>query len=251
MRPTRTLFLMLPILCGCGAAQLVLKPPIESQCNSTGLKGCPELTEGVIFYVEGDKPKGKDQILRGAAQNAPENVRKFAQAIKSMQLDKIPGAAKYTKVLLEVADILATAKGADGPAGGPAVAQGGAPAQGGVVVDGSRDGGTITPKTASGKTTCGGQLPGYGLCVWVTAGPLVLTDLQASPACPAEMAAGAAKLVDGVGGARWVAHNPHGLGSQQAQVRAGESLFIGVQAAGAADPRCSLTWAGYRPNDGR
>jgi len=48
---------------------------------------------------------------------------------------------------------------------------------------------------------------------------------------------------------RWVARNPHGLGNDRAMVRRGEGLFLGAQAS--ADARCSLTWAGFRPNDGR
>jgi hypothetical protein len=39
---------------GCGAAQLAMKGPISNQCASTGLKGCPELTDGVMEYVGGD-----------------------------------------------------------------------------------------------------------------------------------------------------------------------------------------------------
>ena len=91
----RTLFLLLPLLSACGGVQIILKPPIEKQCGSAGLKGCPELTDGVLLYVQGDKPKGKEAILRGAAQNAPAKIRRFAQTLK--ELDKIPGTNAYMK----------------------------------------------------------------------------------------------------------------------------------------------------------
>jgi hypothetical protein len=113
-----SLILVLPLLVGCGGAHLILKPPVQEQCDKAKLKGCDEMTEGVLVYVEGDKPKGKDHIMRGAAQNAPDKVRQFAKAIKELPLDKIPGAQKYTKIILEVADILASAKGGPGGPGG-------------------------------------------------------------------------------------------------------------------------------------
>jgi hypothetical protein len=147
MRPLRTLFVLLPILCGCGSAQLVLKSPVEDQCGKAGLKGCPELTDGVLFYVDGDKVKGKDHLLKGAAQNAPAKVRQFAKALKQLPLDKIPGGNKYTKLVLEVIDILAGASGGGGVDGGP--------------------GGTQDENGTHGAN----DAPAGGAVTWMTAGP--------------------------------------------------------------------------------
>lgn len=112
MRLMRTFVLLIPILVGCGGSvEVVLKSPIEKKCGSAGLKGCPELTEGVIVYVGGDEAKGKDLLTAAAASNAPAKVKKFAKAVK--ELHKIPGADKYTAKLTAVADIiLAANKGA-------------------------------------------------------------------------------------------------------------------------------------------
>jgi hypothetical protein len=112
------LILLLPMLAACGGATLVLKSPVEDQCTKAGIQGCPEVVAGVLTYIDGDKPKGKDQMTRGAAQNAPEKVKAFAQAVRSLPLDKIPGAQKYTSVVREVADVLAGAPGAPGSPGG-------------------------------------------------------------------------------------------------------------------------------------
>jgi outer membrane protein OmpA-like peptidoglycan-associated protein len=114
------LVFIVPTVIGCGAGggvSVMLKSPIEERCNKAGIQGCPEVVEGAIVYIGGDKPKGKDQMLRGAAQNAPEKVKEFAKAIKELPLDKIPGATKYTSVIIEVADILAGAQPAAPPPG--------------------------------------------------------------------------------------------------------------------------------------
>lgn len=112
MRITRVAPLILPFLVGCGGAQLILKPPIEDRCNAAGVQGCPEIVQGALVYIEGDKVAGKDQMVHGAAQNAPDKVKSFAKSIREMPLDKIPGAQKYTAVVIEIADILAGTPGA-------------------------------------------------------------------------------------------------------------------------------------------
>jgi len=133
MRHTRTFLLLLLALTACGGINVVLKSPVESKCSSAHLKGCPELTEGVLLYVQGEEQKGKDQLVKGAAENAPADLKKFAKAIK--QLKKIPGASQYTKKLVEVAEIISPSKGAKGAKGGAA---GAAPAAG-AVGDGDED----------------------------------------------------------------------------------------------------------------
>lgn len=108
MRLSHKLFLaFFPVLVACGGVQVVLKPPVEDRCGKAGLKGCPALTEGVITYVQGDEAKGKDLLLKGAAENAPAKVRKFAKALR--QLKSVPGVSSHMAKVLEVADILAGA----------------------------------------------------------------------------------------------------------------------------------------------
>jgi hypothetical protein len=119
MRLTRTFMFLLPFLFACGGSvQVILKPPVEKQCSKAGLEGCPEFTQGVLMYIEGDEANGKVALEKGAAANAPAKVRKFAKMIK--KLKKIPGASSYTVKIVEVADIILAAsknsKGAAGPA---------------------------------------------------------------------------------------------------------------------------------------
>lgn len=109
MRLIHTLFLALPFVWACGGAEIILKSPIEERCGSVGLQGCPEITQGVILYVEGKNEDGKLKIEQGAAQNAPDKLRKFAKQLRLLK--KIPGTGKYMKPVNEVAKILATSKG--------------------------------------------------------------------------------------------------------------------------------------------
>jgi hypothetical protein len=133
MRLAQTIIFMLPFLAACSGVQVLLKNPVESKCGSAGLKGCPEMTEGVLLYVEGKEPEGKDKLIKGANENTPDKVKEFAKQLHALK--EIPGAQKYTKKIVEVADILATSakdgkggKGGKGGAGAPG--DNGAPAAG-------------------------------------------------------------------------------------------------------------------------
>lgn len=118
MKLAQVIPVVLPlVLTACGGASLILKSPLEDQCSKAGVQGCPEIVHGAIVYIEGDKPAGKDELTRGAAQNAPEKVKTFADGIRSLPLNKIPGGQKYTALVIEVADILAGAQPA--PAAAP------------------------------------------------------------------------------------------------------------------------------------
>ena len=45
---------------GCSTAtSLVVKPPVVGKCEEAGLKGCDDLADGIILYIEGDKKEGE------------------------------------------------------------------------------------------------------------------------------------------------------------------------------------------------
>ncbi len=250
MRFVHTFFLTFALLAGCGGSvTVVLKSPVESKCSSAGLQGCPELTQGVLVYVEGKHEEGKDLLVKGAAQNAPGKVKKFAKSIR--ELKQIPGASGYAKPLFEVADILASAKGAakgggapqgrddDGDEPGPGPAPMAGP-------PGPREGGTVVLNSASDRTPCGGVGTGLGFCAVIATGPLTLTELSTGAGCPGEVVVASVRTRASAETPRWIARNPHGAADARAIVAPSELLVVGVQASAANDPRCSLTWAGVR-----
>jgi hypothetical protein len=87
---------------GCGGAQLVLQHPISSQCESTGLKACDELTRGALLYADGEPEEGKAALQRGLVANIDKaaELKKFADAMKL--LGKVPGAGQYVAPLRPV-----------------------------------------------------------------------------------------------------------------------------------------------------
>ncbi len=116
MKPLHTALFLVPFLAACGGATLVLKSPIQDQCDKAGLQGCPALVDGALVYIGGDKVNGKQQMIAAAATNTPDKVKVFADAIRVLPLDKIPGAgAKYGAIIIEIADILAGAAPAPAP----------------------------------------------------------------------------------------------------------------------------------------
>src|SRR5688572_12260929 len=86
---------------GCAAGSMLVKVPVEQQCAGYGLRGCPELVDGVILYVDGDKPGAVHKLKEAAAKNSPEQIRPFAQAIKGV----VPGEAGAEIALILSGDV--------------------------------------------------------------------------------------------------------------------------------------------------
>ena len=84
------------LVAGCGAAGIVLKSPLSDRCSETGLKGCPELVDGVLDYVkaEGNKTEARmAKLKKAAAENAPDKVQEFAARLQPLL--KLPGVESY------------------------------------------------------------------------------------------------------------------------------------------------------------
>jgi hypothetical protein len=93
---------------------MVLESPIADRCASAGLKGCPQITEGILLVVEGDKEGGTEKLRSGIAENAPGDFQDFVAAMRL--LGKVPGAGQYVapinQVLATVSPTGATGKSA-------------------------------------------------------------------------------------------------------------------------------------------
>ncbi|MGC4064084.1 MAG: hypothetical protein QM784_05475 [Polyangiaceae bacterium] len=80
--------------CG-GTAQVILKAPIQDQCESAGLRGCRSIAEGATLYADGKTTEGERQLATGLSENA-EKAKELKQFADGLELvGKLPGAAPY------------------------------------------------------------------------------------------------------------------------------------------------------------
>lgn len=83
---------------------MLLQSPIANQCKESGLKGCDNITEGVLSYINGDKEKGKNKIIKGASENAPQEILLFSDKLKTVS--QIPGLESFAEPLAEISNLL-------------------------------------------------------------------------------------------------------------------------------------------------
>jgi hypothetical protein len=115
-------------------------------------------------------------------------------------------------------------------------------------------GGTLVPSLENGSVVCSLGAP-FGprsppaWCLGFAMGPIVITDLHASGACPADMVV----LGGDPSAARWLVQSParaplHVTGARLF-ARRGESVSIAIlkPAAVNVDVRCAITWSGQSP----
>lgn len=245
-------------IAGCGGAGLVLKQPISKACDKAGLRGCEPLSEGVILYIEGDKPTAMKRLERAAADNSPEKLRAFANAL--LALEKIPGASSFAGPIVEVAKFLAAGSPVDTNTessaghGAASVASkspdikrpidkeypwspssNGAPSARAATVhaltadsDPSRlAGGMLRPASNQTSHPCVSLAPEGWRCFELARGPFVVTDLRSAGTC--KVFAGVASPSDKLDSLRWVLHAPFDVHGSRLAAGEGERLFIAVE----------------------
>jgi hypothetical protein len=271
------------MVAGCAAGSMMVKGPVQQQCAGYGLQGCPELVDGVVLYLDGEKAAARLKLKRALAKNSPEQIRPFAKVLK----DTVPGeaGAELAEILSGEIDVeavippapsstLATAPTAVDPAPASRVlASVGAPQAKTTDEDDARDPSrsavhgaepvllaiaasvdpsrllteSITPLRDAARYEC--ELLGKpSVCVRRQAGPVVVTDVVAPTGCTAELYVAAA---DTGGAIRWAfpvtAAGTHGA---HFFVRGDEQLTVAVRGgalAQAGDVRCAAIWSGFRP----
>jgi hypothetical protein len=71
------------LLSGCGVGSLV-KFPVNHACKSKGLNGCENITDGIVYYVEGEKQKGIKEFKVALEKNSPEKIKHFLSSIQTI-----------------------------------------------------------------------------------------------------------------------------------------------------------------------
>jgi hypothetical protein len=305
------------MLAGCASTRIALEKPVSGQCESSGLKECGAITEGVIMYVEGDQRLAYQKLHIAAAMSEPDDVIAFAGALKNATRE--PAMARHGAAIDEIAELLTREareaaqrldakeveraaskrkKSTPGVAsasnekrdradeGSPGESASGVRAgldalsAAGAAIDAPAkgktspaaigaaplpiaqiDGRTVIPATDEGNRACimsGIMSPSAessrGYCVRVARGPLVVTDLHSSSACPAELFA--LSVVPGdLSSPRWAVYGQPSssinVSGGSLVVRENEQFVIGVMSSSEQkmkrDIRCAVTWSGWRP----
>jgi hypothetical protein len=274
MRPLllATVVLFLPA-CSAGVS-FIIKDPIVEKCTSAGIQGCPDLTEGVILFVEGKQDEGKEKVLHGAAANSPEQLKEFAVILQLV--GKIPGTEEYMGPVLEVAKIILEEAKNQRPAKkgktttdsaladkSPDRAHDDRPAAPPIIVQApSGPTRTLTADTDAERIGSGITAPwlnpthvsctspfglGAAWCTTVVKGPFVVTDLSSGPGCQGDLFASAADSESRAWALAGSSLSPLVVHGGRLLVRQGESLILGAGGKGAAEPRCVVTWSGFKP----
>jgi len=232
---------------GCGSNTWIVKRPVADQCSSAGVKQCDELVNGLVQYIDSDKAGAEVKLRAVAKANSPEKLRTLTAAIKPAT--KVLGSERQAAVdgvidILEGREPVASeAKAAHGSELGAAVGL-----TAGLVKVRT---GMASPAGDPRAIPCdaGPLAVEQDRCRKVRAivGPITVTNIYASGACPDEVFAFAGR-----------AENPHWfLGalpnaplnvSGAFAVEEGEELFVGVRSLTkdppTADARCSIVWSG-------
>jgi hypothetical protein len=255
-------------LASCGSTSLILKPPLVAGCQRAALRSCPELADGVIAYVEGDKEKAEEKIREGIAGAAPEKVKVFIKALEA--LDQLPGSDKF---MGPVHDVIAMLEGTAPPSSQSSAAESASPSGSAVASSGGTASSTSTTpanaagfshlraatavvvgnpqaKTCTALTYAGGASPS-ALCLRAAIGPLIITDLDWSPGCGAETFVLAGDPDQPI----WFLRSDEGrafsMHGAALIIPADAPFFIGHRMTSATPLRpsvaCAVTWAGRRP----
>jgi len=95
--------------CASAGASMLVKPPLQSQCQRLPIQGCSELVDGVILYVQGDKPGALEKIRLAKDKNSPAQLKPFAKALRSASA--LPGAEDYATAMNDIADLIDSSGG--------------------------------------------------------------------------------------------------------------------------------------------
>jgi hypothetical protein len=271
--------------CAGGAASLVLKSPVEDKCKELKLKSCDHLSEGVVLYIDGNKAKGYQELRAGIASNADEPIKLKALAQGLKLLQKAPGVGPYVAMMRPVIELMDDAAneallkrkdereeedreteekprvakrpatpGPSGPAESPTPASAGALPARGVSLGKIRTGTVIWGQGRGERCSLLSGAPevlasGAAVCVLVLDGPLSVSDLHTSGACPVDLFVFSGDPEK----PRWLVHAPAGkvldLHGASLAVTPGAPLQVAaLSSTGQSPPAlgCALTWSAQR-----
>lgn len=272
------IFLGAVLLTGCmGGAQLVLKSPVQSKCEELKLRGCEQLAEGIVLYVDGDKARGTSALRASLARNTddPQKLKDLATGLKLLQ--KAPGLGSYVAMLRPLVDLIdeaanqppapaghdeertpsqpvVLAKAPATPADGPSEPSEPRPRGANRSGVGAVRTGTLLAHRGTPGEACSllGGMPGIlpasqAQCLLAVTGPFVVTDLHSAGGCPQDLVV----LAGDPERPSWFVYVPAGKpldlhGARLAVGREAPLTMALLSPSSAPSPLCAVTWSGTR-----
>jgi hypothetical protein len=258
----------------------VVKPPLQSQCQRLPIKGCGELVDGVLLYVQGDKPGAMQKLTVVKQENTPADLERFGKALRATA--EMPGASGVAGPLNQVADLLDStgkqAAPAEGVVGVAVLAPPSAPARSDVptptsatltIIDKPREHDDLAARALSasadanrivsesyGLSAKEGRVPCKvagldAICFKGREGPLLVTDVIGASACTDRLFIGATESDTPDFGFHWSfeARATAVTGARFA-VRGGEWLYFAIvpgKKGLSESAECQIAWSGFRP----
>jgi hypothetical protein len=273
---------------GCAGlpVSMVVKPPLESQCQRLPIKGCGELVDGVLLYAQGDKAGAMRKVELARRENSPAELRRFGEALRGAAA--LPGADSIAQPLNDLADLLGAEGGqgvaAHAPASAAAVQTAGAlvvageasraaavkPTDAAVTIverprereeavsralSASSDPNRIVSESydlsaQEGRTPC--KVAGVdAVCFKGREGPLLVTDVIGATACPERLFIGATESDTPLLGFHWLFETrTTAVTGARFVVRGGEWLQFAIipgKKGLSGSAECQINWSGFRP----
>ncbi len=254
------------VLGGCSVATAAMKSQIDGQCKGAGLKGCPDVADGVILYVDGKDAEGEAKLRSAVAQNSPEQLRKLTELLEPILSAADEDTAKKLQPVLSIlkGDGTSPAKPSSTPGEGLEVvvakSASAATAKSKTVaetpasvvtrpeIDNLRAG-MVNPATENQLLPCDTTMADAKTCgrVRVLLGPFVLTNLYTSGGCGRDLF-----VTSSDSKVYWTMLAPSGDRlnvSGRFPVEEGQTLYIGARGNTPTkdELRCAVVWSGFRP----
>ena len=257
---------------------MVVKPPLQSQCQQLPIKGCGELVDGVLLYIQGDKPGATHKLTQVKPQNTPADLERFGKALR--ETAQMPGASGVAGALNQVADLLDSTGEPAAPAHAMVgkVAGATAPARSDVptptsaastIVERPRERDDLAARALSASADANrivseshalsakeGRIPCKvagldAICFKGREGPLLVTDVIGASGCSDRLFIGATESDTPDFGSHWSFEaRPTAVTGARFAVRGGEWLYFAISPGKkglSESAECQIAWSGFRP----
>ena len=68
MRDVALILVAWTSVAGCAAGSMMVRSPVQQECALHGLQRCPELVDGIVLYLDGDRVEARRKLKRASTR---------------------------------------------------------------------------------------------------------------------------------------------------------------------------------------